>query len=126
MRRQFERAGMVDFIPGEWPDLIGGDSGQRHGVAIVGGELDHESFAALDYMDDRANVTRHQPIFRQARGQRYAIKFSYHVQDIIMRTINWKVSNLGKLETKSGRKVVTNENYLSLTQTAKKTKRIRT
>jgi hypothetical protein len=29
-------------------------------------------------MDDRANVTSHQPVFRQARGQRHAIKFSYH------------------------------------------------
>ena len=78
MRRQFERTGMVDFIPGEWPDLIGGNGGQRHGVAVVGGELDHETFAVLDHMDDRANVTGHQPVFRQARGQRHAIKFSYH------------------------------------------------
>ena len=78
MRRQFERAGMVDFIPGEWPDLIGGNGSQRHGVAVVGRELDHETFAALDYMDDRANVTRHQPVFRQTRGQHHAIKFSYH------------------------------------------------
>jgi hypothetical protein len=78
MRCQFHRAGVVDFVPGEWPDMIGGNCGECNGIAVVGGELDHEAFAALNHMDDRANVTGDQPVFRQVHGQRHTIKFNYH------------------------------------------------
>lgn len=78
MRCRFKPSGMVDFIPGERTDLICGNRGQRDGVAIIGGELNHETLAVLDHMHDRANVTGHQPVFRQVHRQRHTIKFSDH------------------------------------------------
>ena len=78
MRCRCKPPGMVDFIPGERMDLICGNRGQRDGVAIIVGERNHHTLAALDHMYDRAHVTGQQPVFRQVCGQRHAIQFSDH------------------------------------------------
>jgi hypothetical protein len=73
-----EGAGVMDFLARQGPNLGGGDFGEGNRCAVERRKLDHEAFAALEGMDDRAHVARRQSMLRQVRSQCHTIKFSNH------------------------------------------------
>ena len=78
MRGQFNRAGMMDFIPGEFADLIRRKLEERDRIAVVGGKLNHEGTAMVKDVDHRPHIIHSQAVFGKIDIQSDAIEFSDH------------------------------------------------
>jgi hypothetical protein len=78
MRRQFNRTGMMNFIPREFADLIRRKFDERDCIAVVSGEFNHESTAIVEDMDHCSHIIHSQAVFRQVDIQGNAIEFSDH------------------------------------------------
>lgn len=78
MRRQFNRTGMMDFVPGKSADLIRQKLDQRDRIAVVGSELNHEGTAIVKDVDHRSHIIHGQAVLGKIDIQCDAIKFSGH------------------------------------------------
>lgn len=76
--RQFNRPGMMDFIPGKFADLIRQKFDECDRVTIVGGKFDHEGAAIVKDMDHRSHIIHGQAVFGKIDIQSGAIEFSDH------------------------------------------------
>ena len=75
---RFQRPSVMNFILGQWSNLVRRHFGHRNRPPLEGNELDHKLAAPFIGMNDSPHVTRGQPVFGQVLGQRNAIQFSDH------------------------------------------------